>query len=189
MTGGVAHDFNNLLMIVSGSVQRLRRDLTEEKHVRLLDMIANATARGESLTRQLLAFSRRQMHTPAVIDLTQRLPELKEMLNRSLRGDITIEVAVPSKSCAVKVDPSELELALLNLAVNARDAMPNGGVLGITAKPVVLKGKAVEEGLARRVRRHPRDRQRRAASRRRCCRACSSRSSPPRRSARAPGWA
>ena len=148
LTGGVAHDFNNLLMIVSGSAQRLRRDLTEEKHTRLLDMIANATARGESLTRQLLAFSRRQMHTPAVIDLAQRLPELKEMLNRSLRGDITIEVAVPRKSCAIKVDPSELELALLNLAVNARDAMPNGGVVGITAKPVVLKGKAVEEGLS-----------------------------------------
>jgi two-component system NtrC family sensor kinase len=111
-------------------------------------MIANATARGESLTRQLLAFSRRQMHTPAVIDLTQHLPELKDMLNRSLRGDITIEVAVPRGSCAVKVDPSELELALLNLAVNARDAMPNGGVVGITAKPVVLRGKAVEEGLA-----------------------------------------
>jgi two-component system NtrC family sensor kinase len=147
LTGGVAHDFNNLLMIISGSVQRLRRDLAGEKHTRLLDMIANATSRGESLTRQLLAFSRRQTLTPAVIDLGERLPELRDMLNRSLRGDITITVVVPHKDCAVKVDPSELELALLNLAVNARDAMPNGGALGITAKPVVLKGKAVEEGL------------------------------------------
>jgi two-component system, NtrC family, sensor kinase len=147
LTGGVAHDFNNLLMIISGSVQRLRRDLAGEKHARLLDMIANATSRGESLTRQLLAFSRRQTLTPAVIDLGERLPELRDMLNRSLRGDITITVVVPHKDCAVKVDPSELELALLNLAVNARDAMPNGGALGITAKPVVLKGKAVEEGL------------------------------------------
>jgi two-component system NtrC family sensor kinase len=147
LTGGVAHDFNNLLMIVSGSVQRLRRDLTSDKHTRLLDMITNATARGESLTRQLLAFSRRQMLTPSVIDLGQRLPELKEMLNRSLRGDITTEVVVPRHGCAVKVDASELELALLNLAVNARDAMPHGGSLSITAKPVTLKGKAVEEGL------------------------------------------
>ncbi|MBV8289742.1 MAG: response regulator [Hyphomicrobiales bacterium] len=148
LTGGVAHDFNNLLMVVSGSAQRLRRDLTSEKHTRLLDMIENATNRGESLTRQLLAFSRRQMLTPAVIDLTERLPGLKDMLSRSLRDDITIEVVVPDQSCAVKVDPSELELALLNLAVNARDAMPNGGALSITAKPVVLEGKAAEEGLS-----------------------------------------
>jgi len=148
LTGGVAHDFNNLLMVVSGSVQRLRRDLTSEKHTRLLDMIENATNRGESLTRQLLAFSRRQMLTPAVIDLTERLPELKDMLSRSLRDDITIEVVVPNQSCAVKVDPSELELALLNLAVNARDAMPNGGALSITTKPAVLEGKAAEEGLS-----------------------------------------
>ncbi len=148
LTGGVAHDFNNLLMIVSGSAERLRRDLTSEKHRRLLDMIMNATSRGESLTRQLLAFSRRQMLTPAVIDLTQRLPELKDMLTRSLRDDITTEVLVPDESCAVKVDPSELELALLNLAVNARDAMPNGGTLTITVKPVVLEGSATAEGLS-----------------------------------------
>jgi len=147
LTGGVAHDFNNLLMIISGSVQRLRRDLAVEKHTRLLDMITNATSRGESLTRQLLAFSRRQMLTPSVIDLGERLPELKDMLNRSLRGDITTTVVVPRTDCAVKVDPSELELALLNLAVNARDAMPSGGALSITAKPVVLKGNATEEGL------------------------------------------
>src|SRR5205807_4495580 len=102
---------------------------------------------GESLTRQLLAFSRRQMLTPAVIDLAERLPELKDMLSRSLRDDITIEVVVPDQPCAVKVDPSELELALLNLAVNARDAMPKGGSLTITAKPVLLKGQAVEERL------------------------------------------
>jgi len=148
LTGGVAHDFNNLLMVVSGSVQRLRRDLTSERHTRLLDMIENATNRGESLTRQLLAFSRRQMLTPAVIDLSERLPELKDMLSRSLRDDITIEVVVPDRSCAVKVDPSELELALLNLAVNARDAMPNGGALSITVEPLVLKGRAGEEGLS-----------------------------------------
>jgi len=140
LTGGVAHDFNNLLMIVGGSVQRLRRDLTDDKHVRLLDMIANAATRGETLTRQLLAFSRRQTLTPSVIDLGHHLPQLKDMLSRSLRGDIAIDVKVPSESCAVKVDANELELALLNLAVNARDAMPNGGTLKIAAEPVVLDG-------------------------------------------------
>jgi len=148
MTGGVAHDFNNLLMVVSGSAERLRRDLTSEKHRRLLDMIMNATNRGESLTRQLLAFSRRQMLTPVAMNLAQRLPELKDMLNRSLRDDITLEVAVPEEGCTVKADPSELELALLNLAVNARDAMPNGGTLRISAEPVTLKGSPAEDGLS-----------------------------------------
>ena len=148
LTGGVAHDFNNLLMIVSGSVHRLRRGMSDDKQRRLLDAIVNATERGESLTRQLLSFSRRQTLQPSVIDLAERLPELKDMLSRSLRGDIDIRVMVPRRPCGVKVDPSELELALLNLAVNARDAMPAGGKLTLTAKPIVLRGKANEEGLS-----------------------------------------
>jgi two-component system NtrC family sensor kinase len=148
LTGGVAHDFNNLLMIVSGSVQRLRRHIKDEKQIHLLDAITTATQRGESLTRQLLTFSRRQTLQPSVIDLAERLPEIKDMLSRSLRGDIEIRVGVSRRPCTVKVDPSELELALLNLAVNARDAMPSGGTLTITAKPVVLRGKASEEGLS-----------------------------------------
>ena len=154
LTGGVAHDFNNLLMIVSGTVQRLRRhlndkkDLAGDKEVHLLDTIANATARGESLTRQLLAFSRRQMLQPSVIDLAERLPEIKDMLSRSLRGDIDIRLGVPRRPCAVKVDPSEFELALLNLAFNARDAMPSGGTLTISAKPVLMRGNGSEEGLS-----------------------------------------
>jgi two-component system, NtrC family, sensor kinase len=147
LTGGVAHDFNNLLMVVSGSVQRLRRHISDDKQVQMLDAITTATQRGESLTRQLLTFSRRQTLQPSVIDLAERLPEIKDMLSRSLRGDIEIRVDVPRQPCTVKVDPSELELALLNLAVNARDAMPTGGTLTIGAKPVVLRGKADEEGL------------------------------------------
>jgi two-component system, NtrC family, sensor kinase len=147
LTGGVAHDFNNLLMIVSGSVHRLRRELQNEKQTRLLDAIAKATQRGESLTRQLLAFSRRSTLQPSVIDLSERLPELKELLSRSLRDDIETRVQVARRPCLVKVDPSEFELALLNLAFNARDAMPSGGTLTITAKPIVLRGKASDEGL------------------------------------------
>jgi two-component system NtrC family sensor kinase len=147
LTGGVAHDFNNLLMIVSGSVHRLRRHVSDDKQKRLLDAIDNATQRGESLTRQLLAFSRRRPLQSGVIDLAERLPDMKDLLSRSLRDDVEIRVAVPRKPCVVKVDPSEFELALLNLAVNARDAMPAGGILTITAKPIVLRGKASEEGL------------------------------------------
>jgi len=148
LTGGVAHDFNNLLMIISGSVQRLRNELSDKKHSRLLDMIATATQRGETLTRQLLAYSRKQTLTPQVVDLTQRLPLLRDLLTRSLRTDIEIKVEVPDESCAVRIDPGEFELAILNLAVNAKDAMPDGGTLSIRAKPVTLKSDGNEEGLA-----------------------------------------
>src|SRR5665213_877239 len=145
LTGGVAHDFNNLLMIISGSVQRLRGELTEQKHTRLLDMIATATQRGETLTRQLLTYSRRQMLTPQVIDMSQRLPLVRDLLTRSLGPNIDVTVDAPPGVCAVRVDSNELELAILNLAVNAKDAMPDGGTLSIRAKTVTLKGEAGEE--------------------------------------------
>ena len=148
LTGGVAHDFNNLLMIISGSVQRLRGELADSKQTRLLDMIATATQRGETLTRQLLTYSRQQTLTPEVIDLTQRLPQIRELLTRSLHGNIEIKVDVPGGPCAVRVDPGEFELAILNLAVNAKDAMPQGGTLTIRAKLVTLRGEASDEGLS-----------------------------------------
>ena len=148
LTGGVAHDFNNLLMIISGSAERLRGEIGDKKQLRLLDMIGTATQRGETLTRQLLTYSRQQTLTPQVIDLSQRLPVVKELLARSLRPDIDIKVESPDTVCAVRVDPGELELAILNLAVNAKDAMPTGGTLSIRAKPVTLKGEASEEGLS-----------------------------------------
>ncbi len=147
LTGGVAHDFNNLLMIISGSVERLRGELTDKRHTRLLDMIGTATHRGETLTRQLLTYSRKQTLTPQVVDLAQHLPAVRELLTRSLRSDIEIKVDVP-EGVAVRVDPGEFELAILNLAVNAKDAMPNGGTITIRAKPVTLKGEATEEGLS-----------------------------------------
>ena len=148
LTGGVAHDFNNLLMIISGSAQRLRRELTDEKYTRLLDMIGTATQRGETLTRQLLTYSRKQTLSPEVVDLSQRLPLIRDLLTRSLRSDIEIKVDVPDTICAVRIDPGEFELAILNLAVNAKDAMPGGGTLTLRAKAVTLKGEATEEGLS-----------------------------------------
>ena len=148
LTGGVAHDFNNLLMIISGSAGRLRSELSDKKHLRLLDMIATATQRGETLTRQLLTYSRQQTLTPQLVDLAQRLPTLRELLTRSLRPDIDIKVDLPDAFCTVRVDPGEFELAILNLAINAKDAMPNGGTLSIRAKPVTLKGEASAEGLS-----------------------------------------
>lgn len=139
LTGGVAHDFNNLLMIVSGNLDRLKRGISaDERQQRALDAIATAVKRGSNLTRQLLSFSRRQTHEAQAIDLKKRLPLLHEMLRSSLRSDIAIDVHVPDSLWPIKVDVSELELSLLNLAVNARDAMPSGGRLTITAENVGL---------------------------------------------------
>ena len=135
-------------MIVSGTAAAPAPAGLGDKEIQLLDTITHATQRGESLTRQLLAFSRRQMLQPCVIDLAERLPEIKDMLSRSLRGDIAIRVVVPRRPCSVKVDPNEFELALLNLAFNARDAMPSGGTLTIGAKPVLMRGKGSEDGLS-----------------------------------------
>jgi two-component system NtrC family sensor kinase len=134
LTGGVAHDFNNILMIVKGNVHRLRRELTEPKLVRKLDMIETASQRGENLVRQLLTFSRKQNLSPATIDLAGRVREFRSLLAPSLRGDIEIRIDVPDTIAPVRVDQSELELAVLNLAVNARDAMPEGGKLSIDAR-------------------------------------------------------
>jgi two-component system NtrC family sensor kinase len=111
-------------------------------------MIGTATQRGETLTRQLLTYSRQQTLSPQVVDLSQRLPLIRDLLTRSLRSDIEIKVDVPDTVCAVRIDPGEFELAILNLAVNAKDAMPGGGTLTLRAKPVTLKGEATEEGLS-----------------------------------------
>jgi two-component system, NtrC family, sensor kinase len=139
LTGGVAHDFNNLLTIVSGGVQRLLRRKHDPDDARYLDMIASAARRGENLTRQLLSFSRRQALAPEVIDLSERIPQFRDLLNPSLRGDIELIIEVPRAPCPVKIDPAEFELAILNIAVNARDAMPNGGRLSIRVRRLELR--------------------------------------------------
>lgn len=147
LTGGVAHDFNNLLMVISGSVSRLCATLTEEKSARLCEMIATAAKRGEALTRQLLSFSRQQALSPQHIDLSKRIPELAELVRGSLTDEVQVSVSVPNEQCLVKVDPSEFELAVLNICVNARDAMPSGGRLRITTRNVTLRGDPAQEGL------------------------------------------
>ncbi len=139
LTGGVAHDFNNLLMVVGGNVDRLKRyPVVDERQRRAIEAIEAAAQRGASLTRQLLSFSRRQTHEPVAIDLGQRLPQIQDMLRSSLRGDIAIDLRVADDLWPIKVDPSELELAILNIAVNARDAMQGGGRLTVTARNVSL---------------------------------------------------
>jgi len=133
LTGGVAHDFNNLLMVVKGNVERLRRFSADDRQLRSLDAIDHAATRGASLVRQLLSFARQQTHETAIVSLGRYLVDLKDMLRSSLRGDIVIDMKLPDTLWNTRVDPNELELAILNIAVNARDAMPEGGRLTIEA--------------------------------------------------------
>jgi signal transduction histidine kinase len=133
LSGGVAHDFNNLLMTISNNLYLLKRLLPETADNKQLAAIDRAVVAGSTLTRQLLSFSRRQVLVAERVDLAQRLPLMIDMLKPTLGSAVRIEVAVDAGLPAIEVDPAELELALLNLALNARDAMPKGGVLRITA--------------------------------------------------------
>src|SRR5262245_46142086 len=147
LTGGVAHDFNNLVMVVNGAAEKVRRTVPQESVSLPLEMITTAVKRGQKLTGQLLSFARRQTLETEVIDLAETLPHISEMLKRSLRGDIEIKAFAPDRVCRARVDPGELELALLNLGVNARDAMPNGGLLSLAVRHVRLSGETEVDGL------------------------------------------
>jgi signal transduction histidine kinase len=133
LTGGIAHDFNNLLTVVSGNAALLRDKAADKEIARRASAISRAATQAERLTRQLLAFSRRQMLRPEPVELRERTQEISEMLSRSLRENIAIAIEIPDDLWPVMVDPAEFELALLNVAVNARDAMPNGGRFRVKA--------------------------------------------------------
>ncbi len=129
LTGGVAHDFNNLLMVISGGLDMLDRQADPNRRRRLMEGMVQAAQRGAGLTRQLLAFSRRQKLRPEPVDIAMQIGGMRELLDRSLRGDVHVEFDFPEDLWPVEVDPGELELVVLNLAVNARDAMPSGGTI------------------------------------------------------------
>ena len=133
LTGGVAHDFNNLLMIVSGHVEILHRRLADPKLTQAIEAIQTASRHGERLTRQLLSFSRQQSLDPDVIDLRSRIETIRPMMASSLRENIRFVDAIAPDVWRIEIDTAEFELALLNVAVNARDAMPNGGIFSMTA--------------------------------------------------------
>lgn len=134
LTGGVAHDFNNLLMVISGGLDMLDRQADPARRRRLMDGMIQAAERGASLTRQLLAFSRRQELKPESVDIARQIGGMRELLDRSLRGDVHVKFDFPDTLWPVEVDPGELELVVLNLAVNARDAMPAGGTIIVCAE-------------------------------------------------------
>ncbi|WP_284321739.1 PAS domain S-box protein [Dyella acidisoli] len=135
LTGGIAHDFNNLLTVISGNLQLLEADAPEDPATReTLESASRAVDRGAALTRKLLAFSRRQHLLPRAVRTVQLLADLSDMLGRTLGERITVTAECTNDVPAVYADPGELEAALLNLALNARDAMPRGGRLSITAR-------------------------------------------------------
>jgi len=135
LTGGVAHDFNNLLMAVLGSLTLLQKRLPEDPHSRrLLHNAIQGADRGKALTQRLLAFSRRQELKPRAVDFAQLVSGMEELLKRALGHGIEIVSELPDELPPVLADANQLELALLNVALNARDAMPGGGTLTITAE-------------------------------------------------------
>ena len=139
LAGGIAHDFNNLLMVISGYSELLLEQAGAESPLRgPAQEIANAALRATSLTRQLLAFSRKQMLAPKVVDLNAVVTENLKMLTRLIGEDIDLVMVPGSDLGAVKADPGQIEQVIMNLAVNARDAMPHGGKLIIETANVTL---------------------------------------------------
>jgi PAS domain S-box-containing protein len=147
LTGGVAHDFNNLLMIVSGQAQTLMNRLSDKKNVRSLEAILTATSRGESLTRQLLTFARRQPMDPRTVSPEWTFAAFRDVLQSSVPGNIDLRIEIPPNTGAVSIDIPEFELALVNLVVNARDAMPKGGIITVSAQDVTFSGYETPERL------------------------------------------
>jgi signal transduction histidine kinase len=131
LTGGVAHDFNNLLAVLSGGVQLLERQIDPAQRARIVAGMRQAVKRGAALTRHLLAFSRQRPVNPEAIDVVRQIDSMQEILVRSLRGDIRLETDFEDGLWAVEVDAGEFELAVINICVNARDAMSGEGTIRI----------------------------------------------------------
>lgn len=139
LTGGIAHDFNNLLTVILGNLASVEEGLREQpEHYKAVGTAMNAARRGADLTRRLLAFSRRQTLQPCLLSLRQQLPEIAELLRRTLGASIELETDTDDAVWNIQVDPGQLANAVLNLAINARDAMPSGGRLRIEARNVTL---------------------------------------------------
>jgi signal transduction histidine kinase/ActR/RegA family two-component response regulator len=132
LTGGIAHDFNNLLTAVIGSLDLLMRRTTDEKQKRLARNALQAAERGANLTAQMLAFSRRQQLSPAPVEINEIITTMSDLLARSLGPRINLQTQLEPQLWAALADRTQLEMMILNLAINARDAMPSGGSLRIT---------------------------------------------------------
>jgi PAS domain S-box-containing protein len=150
LTGGVAHDFNNLLMVILSSLELLRKRVSDD--ARAMSLLENAVIgakRGAALTQRMLAFARRQDLVVESIDIPKLVAGMSDLLERSLNSAIELEMRFPMKLAAVRTDANQLELAILNLVVNARDAMPNGGSIIVGAEEfevAVNSGDAIAPG-------------------------------------------
>ena len=140
LAGGVAHDFNNVLLVIRGYSSVLRSTLVEPQHVADVDEISKAADRAADLTRQLLAFGRRQVLQPRMLSLVEVVRGLESLLRRSLREDIEFVLDLPAAIPPVTADPGQMEQVLLNLVVNARDAISGPGVVRVTIQEAVLSG-------------------------------------------------
>ncbi|KQS51385.1 PAS domain-containing hybrid sensor histidine kinase/response regulator [Sphingomonas sp. Leaf198] len=139
LTGGVAHDFNNLLTPIVGSLDLVRRrHKDDEKTHRMVAGALQAAERAATLTQRLLAFARKQALQPKAVDIGALIDGIVDLVRRSLGPTITVVLEVPRHLSSARVDPNQLELALLNLAINARDAMPGGGRLILTVAEIVV---------------------------------------------------
>jgi PAS domain S-box-containing protein len=145
LTGGVAHDFNNLLMAILSSLALLRKRLPDDPQaIRLLDNAIKGAERGAALTQRMLAFARRQDLNPEAIDIPSLVRGMTDLLQRSLGPSVSIDTRFPLSLSAVSADANQLEMALLNLVVNARDAMPDGGTIAISAQEHEVNGNAAD---------------------------------------------
>jgi nitrogen-specific signal transduction histidine kinase len=139
LTGGVAHDFNNILTVITGTIEILGEAVKDSPHLaRITNMMGAAAARGADLTKHLLAFSRRQPLQPRSVDVNAVVVDAARLLRPTLGEQIEIESMLAHDSAPALIDPSQLSTAILNLALNARDAMPNGGKLTLETRNVVL---------------------------------------------------
>ena len=145
MTGGVAHDFNNLLSVILGNLELLEDEITEEEHIGLIQASIRATERGANLTRSMLNFAGRAHLRPTRLDLSETVLDMENWMSRTIPSSIDVKTALEPGLWPVEADLAGTESAILNLVINARDAMPNGGVLTIEARNVEIDPSTLED--------------------------------------------
>jgi signal transduction histidine kinase len=150
LTGGIAHDFNNMLTVITGTIEILAEAVKNDPHLaRIVTLISEAADRGTELTTNLLAFARKQPLQPVEIDVNTLVNEVGRLLSPTLGRQIEIKMALGNDLWPALVDPGQLSSALVNLAINARDAMPDGGTLTFTTRNIAMNGRDEASGVDR----------------------------------------